>query len=121
MAVSRPAWLDLAVDALAAYRATKLLTDDAITEDARRWLVEHVAYPEAPTWGADAPTAVDLVGCDDEPPKLAVLLTCRWCMGAWVAAGVVLARRYAPRAWAPVADGLALSAAAALVAGLEDD
>lgn len=116
--------LALAVDALAAYRATKLLTDDAITEDVRRWLVERTYVlrdGEPPEWGDDAPTAVDLVGSDDDPPKLAILLTCRWCMGAWVAAGIVAARRLAPRQWAPLADGLALSAAAALIAGLEDE
>jgi hypothetical protein len=110
----------LIVDALAAYRITKLLTDDAITEDARRWLVEHVAYDSPPEWASDAPTAVDLVGCDDDPPKLAILLTCRWCMGFWVAVGVVAARRLVPRQWAPVADVAAMSACAALLAGFED-
>ena len=47
-----------------------------------------------------------------EPPKLARLITCRWCAGVWIAAGVVGARSLAPRAWTPVARALALYDAA---------
>jgi hypothetical protein len=54
-----------------------------------------------------------------DAPKLATLVTCRWCAGVWIAAGVVLARRVAPRQWAPVAEVLAVAAAGTLVAGLE--
>jgi hypothetical protein len=38
----------------------------------------------------------------------------------WIAAGVVVARRTAPRAWEPVARASALSAAAVLISRLED-
>lgn len=116
--------IDLAVDALAAYRLTKLATDDAITEDPRRWLVERSyrwSYRVLPVGSEGAPTAVDLVSLDDDPPKLAILLTCRWCMGVWVAAGVTAARLAAPATWRVAARGLAVSAAAALIAGLEAD
>lgn len=122
--MSAAAALDLATDALAAYRLTKLATDDAITEDPRRWLVERAyrwSYRVLPVNAEGAPTAIDLVELDDDPPKLAILLTCRWCMGVWVAAGVTAARLVAPRPWRIAARGLAVSAAAALIAGLEAD
>jgi hypothetical protein len=58
---------------------------------------------------------------DPDPPKLAELITCRWCASVWLAAGVVAMRRMAPRAWHPMSTVLAFSAAAALLARLEDD
>jgi hypothetical protein len=71
---------------------------------------------EEPTTPAEA-----LVEAEDDPPRLATLVTCRWCAGIWIAAGVGLARSVAPRAWSPVARALALSAGAVLLARLEDD
>jgi hypothetical protein len=57
---------------------------------------------------------------DPDVPKLAELVTCRWCAGMWVSLGIVLvARRF--RWWPPIAQALAMSAAAALLAQLEDD
>jgi hypothetical protein len=55
-----------------------------------------------------------------DPPRLATLITCRWCAGMWIAAGVTAARLARPGAWDPVARGLALSASAVLLARLED-
>lgn len=109
----------LVVDALAVYRLTRLATADVLTEDARRALVEF-AYSIAGRIAPEADTAEEVVARDiDEPPKLAVLVTCRWCAGMWVALGVVfVARRF--RWWPAMADALACSAAAALVAGLEE-
>ena len=81
-------------DALSAYRLTRLITEDAILDRPR-----------------DAVADV---------PFLGSVTSCRFCCGVWVGFGVMLARRHLPRAWAPVAEALALSAGAALLARLED-
>lgn len=121
--------LELLVDALAAYRLTRLVTEDTITEGLRREIVA-AAYvydgEEERGWEGTQQPVSEYVAehrMDAGPmavPKLADLVTCRWCAGVWVALGVVAARRVAPRAWAPLARALAFSSAAALVAGLED-
>lgn len=116
----------LLVDGLAAYRLTRLVTADVITAGRRDWFISE-AYSRAGAGTHDVLTAAEQWGWteaamqDDDPPKLATLVTCRFCAGVWVAAGVVLARRVIPRQWAPIADMLAIAAAAALIAGLEDD
>lgn len=112
----------LVVDALAAYRLTRLVTADTITEGPRdaivRWAYRRAGRP----FMADGDVSwSEIAMADDDPPKLATLITCRWCTGVWVAAGVVVAREVAPRWWRPVRDGLAIASAAALVAGLEQD
>lgn len=81
-------------DSLAAYRITRLITEDAI-------------------FGRPRDAVADL-------PFLGSVTSCRWCASVYVGFGVVAARRYLPRAWAPVAEALALSAGAALLARLED-
>lgn len=119
--------LDLTLDALAAYRLTRLITLDELLHEPREAIVE-AAYnaankrtaercreAELTSWAAVAIEDVD----DHEAPKLAVLVTCRWCTGMWVALGVVAVRRF--RWWRPLRDALALGSAAALVAGLERD
>jgi hypothetical protein len=117
--------LTLAVDAVAAYRLTRLVTADEITEEPR----EAIVRSSFRSCGIDVEfvdeeTAVDVVAAyrneHGPPPKLATLVTCRWCAGVWIGFGVVVARRIVPRLWSPVADALALSAAAALLAGLEE-
>lgn len=126
--------LDLLVDAAAAYRLTRLVTADTITETPRARLVEAArigaGLPPADGVSYDGERFVDdgehvvlaseVVDEWDRPPKIAELVTCRWCAGMWVSFGVVLARRVAPRLWSPIARALALSAVAALAAGLED-
>lgn len=112
--------LELAVDGLAAYRLTRLATADIISEPWRRSVVDRLVangHEDA----AEGETAQDVVDAMVEPPRLARLLTCRWCAGVWIAAGVVGARAVAPRVWEPVARTLALSAAATLIARAEAD
>ena len=124
--------LALVVDAVAAYRLTKLATDDVITQPAREAAIHH-AYAragryvtacqlqEALSIGVDDPDRWQATALyDPDPPKLATPLTCRWCAGVWVAAGVTVARLAAPRVWDPIARGLTAAAAAALIANLED-
>lgn len=113
--------LELMVDMLATYRLTRLATADVISEPVRQSLVGRLVDPdEMPATSSGMPTALETVEHLDNPPKLARLITCRWCAGVWIAGGVVLARAVAPKLWEPVARGMALSAAAALFAGLED-
>lgn len=116
---------DLALDAMAAYRITKLITDDEITAPIRDRIIQR-AYGARlvrldeftlPTGRFDwTALAID----DPDPPKLATLLTCRWCMGVHIGFGVVVARRLFPRWWPDVARALAYATAAALLANLED-
>lgn len=118
--------LDLLVDALAAYRLTRLVTADTITEPLRARIVID-AFVKA---GLDVPAGENAEGIVEVSqalglpaqlvPKLATLVTCRWCAGVWVAAGVVVAATVAPRPWRWVARALAVSAAAALIARAED-
>lgn len=127
----------LVLDALAAYRLTRLATADTIL-DGPRAAVVRLAY-ERQDWpdgqGSGAPATVwqeqlervanaggwsEYAMDDPDAPKLATLVTCRWCAGMWVSLGVVAARRLFPRTWPPLAKALAFSAGAALLAGLED-
>lgn len=91
-----PDALTTTIDALATFRLTRLLVLDEITEPVRKpvqnWLLDHRYH------------------------KLYELTSCGWCLGQWVAFGVVGARRYAPRAWHPVALALAFSAVTGIIA-----
>jgi hypothetical protein len=111
-------WLPLVVDLLATYRLTRLATADVISEPARMAVLRRVGAEPPP--GEDDPTAEELVDSLEDPPRLATLVTCRWCAGVWIAAGVTAARLAAPRAWDVAARGLALSAGAVLLARFED-
>lgn len=117
---------DLLLDAVAVYRLTRLATVDVITEDLRGAFISAVyqragcedvlgglvdAHPFS-TWA-------ELVAMDDSPPKLATLVTCRWCAGWWISVAVIVLRHRCPRVWQPVAEVAACSAAAGLIARLE--
>lgn len=103
-----------------AYRLTRLATADVISEPFRRSVVGRSLGWTRDDVAAAAPSAQEVVDALAEPPKLARLMTCRWCAGMWIAGGVVAARRVAPAWWDPAAKALALSAAAVLISGLED-
>jgi hypothetical protein len=111
-------WFPLALDLLATYRLTRLATADVISEPARMAVLKRVGAEPPP--GEDDPTAQEVVESLEDPPRLATLVTCRWCAGMWIAAGVTAARLVAPRAWDVAARGLALSAGAVLLARFED-
>jgi hypothetical protein len=82
------------IDALAAYRLTRLVVEDEITSDLR-----------------------DLVWRKFDPgtTKVGYLLTCPHCTSVWVAGAIVLARHIAPKAARPATYALALAGAASLV------
>lgn len=125
--------IPLLLDFLSAYRITRLITADTILDGPRDALVRR-AYASQPY----EPGRISLVCADqdinlNEPggwtelaqvdphaPKLTTLAWCRFCAGVWCSVLVVIARRRFPRQWAPIAEALALSAGAALIAGLED-
>jgi len=97
-------------DVLAAYRLTRLVTTDTISDPIRDRLIERIY--RAGYWGDMKPPLggwSELARADEEPPKLADLLTCWWCAGWWVSALVVAARRLVPGLWGPVARALATS------------
>jgi len=108
-----PANEALLIDALAVARLTRLVTADAITAGPRDAAIR-LAYrragrsadlTEMEEWGSPG----DAVEADAHPPKLAKLVTCPWCSSFWIAAGVIAARRVAPRQWDRLARALALS------------
>lgn len=97
--------LDLAVNALAAYRLTRLITRDS--------LPPLPALREAVRERYDR--LQDQRGRAETHP-VAELIECPWCMGFWVSAGVAVAATVAPDAWRPVATVLAFSAVVANIA-----
>jgi hypothetical protein len=110
---------ELVLDALATHRLVRLVTADVITQPARDRLVRW-AYRRKGDEGQEPATGwADYAEADPDAPRLATLVTCRWCAGVYVAAGVVAARRWLP-GWGYVARVLAASSAAALLAAPED-
>lgn len=85
--------LHLLIDAVAAYRLTRLVVADSITEPLRDRVARFIRIHE--------------------------LVTCYWCSGMWVGAGVGMARWAVPTLWNPAAWALTVAAAAALLARLE--
>jgi hypothetical protein len=134
------AWLEspvlLFVAMLAAYRLTRLWTVDTLPPLPRvRAAIEHWAhqrwqpavrleyhrrglYAQSPEEMAADQRTVDLY--NGEPP-LTKLVTCPWCSGFWISAGVVLAASLLPAwLWWPLAATLALSAVTGLIAARDD-
>lgn len=127
--------VELLVDGAAAYRLTRLVTKDEITQRIRDRVILRSylrAGTDAQIIAEDVPgsgTVQGMVESDLEQgsastdnrlvPRLAAGIVCRWCAGVWIAAGVALARWTVPDQWDPVAYGLTAAAAAALLAGLE--
>lgn len=113
--------MNLLIDAIAGYRLTRLITADVITERPRAAVIRWAYGNDAPAIEATSPSDswTDRVNDDPAPPALARLITCPWCTGVWVAAGITAARRLTPRLWAPVAETAVVAAAAGLLASWE--
>lgn len=126
MRLRQLAALELVVDAVAVYRLTRLVTKDVITAPARDAFVEatYIVAERSEAVRDEIESAQmtwsEYAEDDKKAPKLATLVVCRWCASVWLAAGVLVLRRYAPRAWRPLSEILVFSAASALLAGLED-
>lgn len=106
------------IDALATHRLARLVASDTITQPVRDRLIMYW-YARRGDRQARQGLPIDWTGraLRDGPdaPKLATLITCRWCSSIWCAFAVVIARRLSPRAWAPVARLLAFSSVAGLL------
>jgi hypothetical protein len=85
--------LDFALDALTAWRLTHLLTADVILNGPRDAIRDRFG-PKS---------------------KISFMVGCPYCVGVYVGAGVLAARKLFPRGWPLVARGAALAATAALV------
>lgn len=88
--------LTLGIDALAAFRVTRLVTADDITAPLR--------------------DAIEVRAARVASDRLAEFIVCPWCVGMWVAAGVAIARARFPRTWGALARILGISAAVGLLA-----
>jgi uncharacterized membrane protein len=99
--------VNLAVQAAAAYRITRLIQEDQLQPFPwlrtlmSRALVKRSQKAEA--------SVSDLVAAE-----LTYMVNCPWCLGFWVSAAVLLADAIVPRLWRPLAAALALSAAVGL-------
>lgn len=94
---TRPASLmTLATDGLACARLVRLVQHDTITGPARAAITRSVDRGHL-------------------PDVIEELLVCPWCLSMYLGAGIVAARTFFPRAWAPVARMLALSEIVGLI------
>lgn len=106
---------DTVVDVAAAWRITRLVTRDALTEGLRK---------KVERWDrarSDLPTVRARYGEDitEMGGPVAYLVHCPYCVSMWVALGVALARRLAPLQWDRAARVLATSAAVCWLAERE--
>lgn len=90
---------DLALDAGAVARLTRLATVDDITDPIRGFVHSEAALAD---WSGPWQFVDDA-------------LACRWCTAIWVAGLVTVVRMATPRLWTPVAWLLAISHGAGLV------
>ncbi len=97
----------IVLNALATYRLARLVTEDTIMEPFRRRLYGHVARPF---------TVAEQELQIAARPRVAVFITCPWCVSIWIAAAVVALQALVPGQWSYAAAGLAFSAAAGLIA-----
>jgi hypothetical protein len=130
---------ELLADSLACHRLTRLVAADVITQPLRDRVL-------AWAWRDRAGEVVDALRPSDpwpspvqlrhlpagsiqqameeetltDPPKLATLITCRWCAGVYVAAAVTVLSAARVPGWRWASRGLACASAAALWASLED-
>lgn len=126
-----PLWLLCTIDVLAVHRLARLVTADTITVRPR-WAIiawsylrnghdPEVVYGDGSGAGnLDAMVEADEVEDPCGVPKLAVLVTCRWCASMWLSAVAVAGHGLAPSLWFPLAGVLALSSASTLLAGIEE-
>lgn len=97
----------LALDALAVFRLTRLAIADTITQPLRQWLI-----------GSRPATTLDMGGeriMVAARPRLAIFVTCPWCVSPYVAAAIVALQALAPAACLLITAVLAFSAIAGLL------
>jgi len=109
-----PEWWLVALASLAAYRVTRLVTSDKITEPffdrirfglERRWYAKHGP-----------------VGSDTHfNSKLAYLLSCPWCLGFWVSGVTTVIVSVAYGLDYPILTWLAMSAVVGFLGRIDGD
>lgn len=106
--------MDLLVDALAAYRLTRLVVVDTFppVQAAREAIKERFPARQWPNGHG---------GYHVEEHPAVELIQCPYCAGFWVAAAVVAARLLVPAAWAPLARALAMAAVAGKLVDVIDE
>jgi len=107
-------WWLVALASLAAYRVTRLVTSDKITEPIfdrirfgleRRWYVKHGP--------ADSDTHFN--------SKLAYLLSCPWCLGFWVSGATTVVLSWAYGLDYPILTWLAMSTVVGFLGRIDGD
>jgi hypothetical protein len=112
-------WLDMATDALAVRRLTRLVTTDRLTAEAREETIR-AAYAEAGSMPGDiVGTWTDWAQFDDGAPHKAVLISCDWCASVWFAVFAAIARHILPEVWQTVSRALAVAELAGILARIE--
>lgn len=107
---------------LAAHRATRLVTKDVLTAPVRNRIVAW-SYHRRRQWLDAEPLGSWSEEAEGDPdaPKLATLITCRWCASVHVTALLLVLIALSPKLGRTVVYVLAGSTVATLLAGLEKD
>lgn len=98
----------LTLDALACFRLTQLVIKDYVLDSARRWAVGAIPSSDRMLDGSKIPVA--------RRPKVALFLSCPWCVSVWIAGGVVLMQSLLAGPWLYASAVLAFSAVAGIIA-----
>lgn len=116
---------DFALNALATYRITRLITTDDITRPLREKVIRHAYGDEirkksnevlgSPGAWQEFDGLTELAANDETVPNLAKLILCPHCTGVYAALAVWLGATLAPRVWKPLGTVLALSAVPSIV------
>lgn len=100
--------LTLLLIAGATWRLTRLLSDDAILDRPRRWLLTRPLLERQ-----EAPGQRALQASVPRSAWLLELFSCAWCLSVWIAAAVTALAYHAPEPWLFEAPAALLSASAA--------
>jgi hypothetical protein len=100
----------LLLDALACFRLTHLVIHDAIFAPVRDLLIGHTLGETRDMAGHRPPVAAR--------PRMAMFLSCPWCVSAWLAVPVVALQALLPGVCLIVAAVLAFSAVAGVLSEL---
>jgi hypothetical protein len=99
---------DLAVDALAVHRLTRLATRDEITEPIRETLAKEIEVSRRAR-----------IITDGTAEKLNYVLRCDWCMSIWAATFAMTLKYYLPEVWGKLRFVLAASTITGMIASYE--
>lgn len=100
----------LLLDALAVFRLTHLIIDDAVAAPLRDLLIGHAYGETRDMAGMRPPVAAR--------PRMAMFLACPWCVSFWLAIPVVALQALLPGVCLVVCAALAFSAVAGLLSRL---